>query len=384
MELSNFIPTSGIWLYLFIALAILLLIQLFYYTFYFGKLAKHAKKEDSATHQYSYPPISIIICAKNESKNLEINLPKVLEQSYPGSFEVIVVNDASEDNTELVLAHFKQKYNKLYFTSIPYDKKFRHGKKLALTIGIKAAKHEHLIFTDADCYPVSTNWLKLMAQGFHNNKEIVLGYGPYKKQKSFLNYWLRYDTFYIAAQYFSYALRGIPYMGVGRNLGYTKELFYKHQGFRKHQHILSGDDDLFIKDAATSNNVAIITHPESHTISEPSKTFKEWRRQKSRHLTTASHYNFRTKWVLGIEVMSRQIFWGTSLISIFFPTFAPAVLLLIFIKLTIQISALRTISKRFEQKDLLWGCIIFDFILPTYTGFLLLGGKRKAKRNKWT
>ncbi len=383
MDISNFIPTTGTWLYLIIALSVLLLIQIFYYFFFFLKLNRYIKKkEDKPTN--NYPPISVIICAKNESKNLKNNLPDFLNLDYPGAHEVIVVNDASEDDTELVLAQFKETHKHLYYTSIPYDKKFRHGKKLALTIGIKAAKNNHLVFTDADCIPASKDWLKHMAAGFNEGKDILLGFGAYKKQKGLLNYWIRFDTITIAIQYLSFALRGVPYMGVGRNMAYTKDLFYKHQGFKKHQHILSGDDDLFIRDAATKTNVGIVTHPESFTYSLPPQSFKEWRRQKSRHLTTSPHYKSEIKYLIGIEVLSRQLFWGLSLISIFFSTFALMVLVLIFLKLVLQLLVLYNLSKKFNQRDITFGGILFDFILPLVTGILLLGGKRQAKKNKWT
>lgn len=383
MKLANFIPTSGIWLYVFIALILLLLIQVLYYLYFFLKLGREVKKS-SVPSGFVHPALSVIICAKNESVNLKAYLSKILDQDYPNQFEVIVVNDASEDNTELVLSQFKEKYKHLYYTTIPYDKKFRHGKKLAMTIGIKAAKNNHLVFTDADCMPASNNWLKLMSEGFSGGKEIVLGYGPYEEKKGFLNFWIRFDAFYIASLYFSFALRKNTYMGVGRNMAYTKELFYKHEGFKKYQHILSGDDDLFIRDAASSSNVAIVTNPEAFTYSIPANSFKEWRRQKLRHLTTSPHYKKKIKALLGIEALSRQLFWGISMVSIFFSTFVLSICIFIFIKVVLQLLVLKRVSKQFGQKDLLWGTILLDFILPLATGILLLGRKRQAKNNKWT
>lgn len=383
MELSNFIPTSGIWLYLSIILIGAFIIQAFYYLFFFNKLGRSTGIK-SSINQTNYPHLSVIICAKNESKNLENHLPHIINQEYPGVFEVIVVNDASEDASELVLARLKNKYPQLYYTTIPYDKKFRHGKKLALTIGIKAAKYDHLVFTDADCVPASSHWLKHISQGFENNKEIVLGYGAYKKQKGFTNLWQRYDTFQIAIQYLSFALRKLPYMGVGRNMAYTKALFEKHNGFNKHKHILSGDDDLFIRDAATATNVAIVTHPDSHTLSEPVKNLREWKRQKSRHLTTSPLYKFSTKILIGIEVLSRLLFWTLSLIYIFFSTFALTVFLLVFIKLVLQLSVQNKIAKHLNHRSLIWIGILLDYIIPITTGLMLISGKRKAKKNKWT
>jgi hypothetical protein len=92
------------------------------------------------------------------------------------------------------------------------------GKKLSITLGVKGAKFEHLILTDADCRPASRNWLKSIAENFSNEKQIVLGYGPYKKEKGFLNRLIRFDTTWIGMNYFSMALAKLPYMGVGRNL----------------------------------------------------------------------------------------------------------------------------------------------------------------------
>lgn len=383
MEITNFIPTSGGWLYALITLVVLLGIQAFYYLYFFLFLGKEAKKK-TGNDYFSYPDISIVICAKNESRNLEVFLPKVLDQDYPANFEVVVVNDASEDDTELVLAKLKMKYKNLYYTSIPYDKKFRHGKKLAMSIGIKAAKNNHMLFTDADCVPASDRWLKLMSEGFQDGKEIVLGYGPYQKKKGFLNLWVRYETFYIAALYFSFALRQKTYMGVGRNVAYTKELFNKHHGFKNHQHILSGDDDLFIRDAATNHNVAVVTHPDSYTISLPVNTFQDWKRQKRRHLTTSSLYKRNTKFLLATEALSRQLFWCISLVSVFFSTFATTVLLVMIIKLVLQVLVLRSLTKLFEERKLLWVSVILDFIQPLVIGLLLIGRNRQAKKNRWT
>ena len=163
-----------------------------------------------------------------------------------------------------------------------------------------------------------------------------------------------------------------------------KNCFYKHEGFKKHQHILSGDDDLFIRDAATKSNIGIVTHPDSFTFSNPSKSFKEWRRQKSRHLTTSPYYKRKIKYLIGTEVFSRQLFWGLSIVSIFFHTFVTSILVLIFLKILIQLMVLNVLAKKFMQRDLTFGGILFDFTLPLITGLLLLGGKRQAKKNKWT
>ena len=193
--------------------------------------------------------------------------------------------------------------------------KFWGNKKYALTLGIKAAKHDLLLFTDADCQPVSNNWIATMSSHFSNEKSIVLGYGAYKKIKgSFLNALIRYETFLAAVQYFSYANIGLPYMGVGRNLAYRKSLFLESSGFIKHLNIKSGDDDLFVNQVATSKNTAICSSNDGFTESLPKKTFMGWLRQKRRHVSTASHYKPLHQILLGLFYFSQLLFWLTAIV----------------------------------------------------------------------
>ncbi|MGZ4038382.1 MAG: glycosyltransferase, partial [Bacteroidia bacterium] len=226
-------------------------------------------------------PVSVIICARNEDENLTEYLPKVLTQDYP-EFEVLVVNDCSWDNTETVIDEFAKIFPNLKKVNIKEDAYYKHGKKFAVMVGIKGAKYENLVFTDADCVPVSDQWLKEMASGFSGTKEIVLGYGAYTKQPGFLNTLIRFDTFTIALQYLTAAIKGKAYMGVGRNLGYKKSLFFKHKGFSSHYHITSGDDDLFVNEAATPDNTNVCLSHDAITYSKAKTSFADWRRQKQR------------------------------------------------------------------------------------------------------
>jgi biofilm PGA synthesis N-glycosyltransferase PgaC len=247
-----------------------LLIQLIYYLGIYSRLVFFAAKPSLAVIE----PVSVIICARNEADNLEKYLPAVLSQQYP-AFEVIVVNDGSSDETEDLLRRFMGQYPHLRTTIIREDKKFSHSKKLAVTIGIKSAKHDILVFTDADCEPASNQWLKKIASNFTGDKKIVLGYGGYFSRKDFLNKYIRYDTLTIAMQYLSFAISGFPYMGVGRNIAYRKSFFYKTAGFSRHLHILSGDDDLFVNENANKQNTAVEFSHDSHTRSDPSSSFHQ-------------------------------------------------------------------------------------------------------------
>jgi glycosyltransferase involved in cell wall biosynthesis len=281
------------------------IIQVIYYLFMFSGLAFYKLKNFSDFTK----PVSIIICAKNEAKNLLHHLPGVLSQNYP-DFEVIVVNDQSTDNTEDVLKAFQLQYPKLKIVTTPLQNKRDYfSKKMAVTLGIKAASNEHLVFIDADCRPASELWLKKITAPFsQENIKIVLGYSPYEKKNTLLNYLIGFDTWMIGLQYLSFAQRKLPYMGVGRNLAYVRSLFFANKGFASHMHISSGDDDLFIQETATKNNSVIVPQKEAQTISLPEQSFKDWIFQKQRHLQTSVEYKPLIRFLLGLFSISLTLF----------------------------------------------------------------------------
>ena len=255
-------------------------IVVLYIVFFRFRLVFLKRNREKLSHS-KLPPVSVIVCAKNEEKNLKQNLPLILQQDYP-DFEVIVVDDNSTDETYYLLKVMQHDYPHLHVIRLNENVNFFRGKKFPLSIGIREARNEHLLLTDADCIPLTKNWVRTMAENFTKNKEIVLGYGKHKQQKGFLNSLIRFETLYTAMQYFSFALAGIAYMGVGRNMAYKKQTFTKQKGFSKHYNLMSGDDDLFVNSAATKNNVAIEINYDSFTISEPKQNWKSWWKQKRR------------------------------------------------------------------------------------------------------
>jgi poly-beta-1,6-N-acetyl-D-glucosamine synthase len=280
-------------------------VQLFYLLFIYLRFSFYFKKRNDDLNPKQVP-VSIIIAARNEEDNLFKNLPDILNQDYP-EFEVVVINHQSIDDSKHILYAFAERYSRLKVIDIERSRHLRNGKKLPLTVGIKGAKYEHMVFTDADCKPTSRNWLKQMAGKFTEEKELVIGYAPYEKTSGFLNFLIRFDTTQIAVNYFSYACAKIPYMGVGRNMAYTKSLFDKAHGFKSHYSLQSGDDDLFVRDVATRKNVAIQFHKDAHCYSSAKKTWKSWVEQKQRHYTTSPFYKVFHKLLLGIYPLSLLI-----------------------------------------------------------------------------
>jgi glycosyltransferase involved in cell wall biosynthesis len=338
-------------------------------------------KTTSLESSSSQEPVSIIICARNEDDNLTEFLPKILVQDYP-EFEVIVVNDCSIDNTENVIDEFAKIFPNLKKVTIKEDDYYKHGKKFAVMVGIKGAKYENLLFTDADCFPANENWLKDMASGFATKKEIVLGYGAYKKDDGFLNKLIRFDTFLIAANYLSAAIKGTAYMGVGRNLAYKKDLFYKQKGFSKHYHITSGDDDLFINQASTQENTNVVVSNNAITYSLAKTSFTDWKRQKQRHLTTAPHYNSNSKTKITLGYIFQYGFHLFFLSVLIFKTTVIAAVAGFILKVLIQMIIFKKTSKKLNEVDL-WALAFFYEIILLIVYPIFHISKLFHKPNKW-
>ena len=335
-----------------------LIVQLFYKLYFNIRLLFLDRKVKIKNH-----PISVIICARNELENLKLNLPKILKQNYR-NFEVIVVNDRSWDKSIDYLEKLKEEDSRLKIVNIPDNQTDHFGKKLAITLAIKAAKYNHLLFTDADCYPLTEHWIQEMSNGYNDENQIVLGAGIYNKDKGLLNKLIRYDTAFIALNYLSFAKAKIPYMGVGRNLGYSQDIYYLNDGFKSHYHIASGDDDLLVNQAANKKNTSIIFNFKSLTVSHPKTTWKNWIYQKKRHHSTNIKYKKRDKALLGLQYLSSLVFY-LSFVPSLFSSFKIVVLILFLADYLISIFIFYKPFKTLMCKDLLW-------IYPFYQSILLI------------
>lgn len=331
--------------YFFIAIVV---VQLFYYLGVFGKFA-FAKPQEVTQKRL---PVSVIVCAKNEEENVKKFVPLLAEQDYP-DFEIVLIDDASSDETLEVFEAFEQQYANIRLVKVQNNEAFWGNKKYSLTLGIKASKKEYLLFTDADCYPTSKNWITSMTSQFTMNKTIVLGYGGYEKiERSLLNKIIRFETVLTALQYFSWAKIGFPYMGVGRNLAYKKEEFFNVNGFINHIQIRSGDDDLFINQAAHKDNTTISYTPESFTYSKPKESYKEWFTQKRRHVSTAEHYKFFDKMQLGIFYTSQLFFFLLFILLLSFQFQWIAVLAIIATRYTVAWTVIGFTAGKLKENDL--------------------------------
>ncbi|MEZ4792045.1 MAG: glycosyltransferase [Gelidibacter sp.] len=363
---------------LFYSFIVVLLIQIVFYGFIFGNFSfkKIENKKSSPV------PISIIICAKNEAKNLKKHLPYILEQEYP-KFEIILINDSSSDNTLKVMEQFKTEHSNIKIVDVKSIEAFWGNKKYALTLGIKAATHNHLLFTDADCKPLSNQWVSEMGNHFSGNKSIVIGYGAYKKKpKSFLNKLIRFETLLTAIQYFSYAKMGQPYMAVGRNLAYTKSTFFEARGFMNHMNIKSGDDDLFVNEIANASNTSICYSKDSFTESIPKKNYTDWLLQKRRHISTSRHYKTKHKILLSLFFLSQIFFYILAIVLISTLYYWKILVGLVVMRFILVYITLVLASKKLDEKDLIPYLPLLELFLIT-TQFSIFIKNLTSKPNHW-
>ncbi len=344
----------------------LFLVCFFIQLYFLSSYLKLKNCEISANNSSSQTlPVSVIICARNEAQNLQENLPAIFAQNYP-DFEVVVVNDCSIDDTPHILNQFKTSYPNLKVVTVAEHKRFKTGKKFALTMGIKAAKNEHLLLTDADCKPVSENWIQLMQECFSDQKEIVLGYSPYRKTGGLLNTFTRFETVKTAINYLSSALNNKPYMGVGRNLAYTKSLFFRSKGFASHLHILSGDDDLFINQNANPINTEIQINPKAQTESITKTNLISYYRQKRRHMGVGKFYKRENRFLITLDALSGLLFY-TFLILLLIIKFQVWVVAGIFVlRLIVEAMIYPKIFKKLAAADLAWWFPILDLLYYFY------------------
>ena len=366
------------------------LVQLIYYLYLFRKPYQHyvnnkTTSKDNDLNKKNFPGITVIITAKNEAENLRKNLPLILNQDYP-NYQVVVVDNGSTDSTNDVLNNFRQHHTNLYITYLPIESEKVNSKKLALTIGIKAAKHDILVFTEADVRPLSKGWVYEYAESFHNGIEIVLGCCQYNMDKGLFKKYIQYDNLFNGVKYLSMALIKKPYLGIGRNMAFKKNLFFDNNGFAAILNIEDGEDDVYINRIATKENTTILTSKESMVESSIIDGFSTWKNTKTKYLSTRKHLTGSASKLLAFEVFSRYAFYllfvTLCLIGMFssIKVYLLLGILLFTIRLLTQLIIINKNGRIYNTSKFHFTLPLFDLFIPIVDYmYLLLQGKRKLK-----
>lgn len=350
----------------------LFIIQAIYYLCIYIRIHARSRsvKRGNTHFAQELPPISVIICTHEEPENLRRNLTTVLEQDYP-QFEVIVINNGNTDESEDYLTSMADKYSHLYHSFVPDSSRYISRKKLAITLGVKASKYEWLVFTDAKCLPQSNQWLRLMARNFTSRTQIVLGYSGYERGKSWLHKQVCFDNLFTSMRYLGFALAGSPYMGIGRNMAYRKELFYRQKGFSAHLNLQRGDDDLFINKVATAENTRVETDAKALVRIQPVLSTKDWSEEKISYASTAKLYQGAQRWLIGFETSTRLAFYGAWIAMLVIAILnrhwlAAGIAFFIFLlRFTMQAIIINKTAKDLDEKRRFYFMLpVFDLLQP--------------------
>jgi glycosyltransferase involved in cell wall biosynthesis len=358
-------------------------LQVIYFIVFIVALNKKKLSAKTVSVQSTREPVSIIVCAHDEEQNLRELLPLLVNQKYP-EFEVIVINDRSNDTTFDFLLEEGRKDPRIRMVNVDRIPPHVNGKKYSLTLGIKAAKHDLLLLTDADCRPDGENWISSMSNAFEEKTQFVLGVSPYLKGKGFLNLFIRFESLLTALQYCSFALLNNPYMGVGRNLAYRKSFFLSGKGFHEFMNVTGGDDDLYVNQHATSSNTALVIDKAATTYTFAENTWLSFFQQKKRHLSVGKYYKFKHRFLLGVFMVSWLLCWLTMVPAIIFSTNFYIVPALMVFRIFMLIFAFNTALRRMDQKFELWTLPFLDFLFSIYyltTGVISLGSKKVRWKN---
>jgi cellulose synthase/poly-beta-1,6-N-acetylglucosamine synthase-like glycosyltransferase len=360
-----------------------ILIQITYFLVFAIAFSRKSVKAKSLATSLKSPPVSILVCTHDEEDNLRELIPLLLRQNY-GEFEIIVINDRSNDNTYDYLLEEGRKDARIRMVNVDRIPPHVNGKKYSLTLGIKAAKYDLLLLTDADCRPDSDEWISSMSGAFEEKTQFVLGFSPYRKGKGFLNLFIRFESLLTALQYCSFALLRSPYMGVGRNLAYRKSFFLAGKGFHEYMNVTGGDDDLYVNQHATSTNTALVINKAAtiHTFGE--ETWADFIRQKQRHLSVGRLYKFKHRFWLGLFMVTWLISWITVIPAALFSSLPIMVAAFMLLRVILLIIAFNVALQRFEHKFELWTVPFLDFLFSIYyltTGLLTLGSKEVRWKN---
>jgi glycosyltransferase involved in cell wall biosynthesis len=351
------------------------LIQFIYWViFYFG-ISQDIKKGEAMN-----VPVSVIVCAHDEEENLRQLLPLLQSQQH-SEFEIIIVNDCSNDGTYDFLREEALKDTRLKIVTVNNRPSHVNGKKYALTLGIKASKYDWVLLTDADCRPASTEWIHQMAGSFTEQASFAIGYSPYKNFPGLLNSFIRFETIITAVQFIAFAMLGKPYMATGRNLAYRKKIFLDNKGFHNHLQVRGGDDDLFVNQHSTGSNTRIMLSPKAIVISQPKKTWRDFYQQKIRHLAVGKRYKAGSRFMLAPFMITWLLFWPVMIFGLFTVNW-PWVLGAFFVRWLTMIITIHTLNKKSGEEFEVWEIPFLDFIFCFY--YLVAGlNALFTKRIRW-
>ncbi len=357
---------------------------LLYYLVFYGRFA--FRKEKSVGESADFPPISIVITARDEAHHLIQSLPLLLTQDYP-KFEVVLVNDKSRDETPQIVLEYKSRFPNLHYVDLATSISNLAGKKFPLANGIQAAKYDLLVFTDASCAPASPYWLQNVASKMIRKKKVVLGHTTFESCKGFMNKWLHYDALQTSIQAFSYNIAGMPVMANGYNLAYDGSLFFANREvFVAQARMPFGEDSIFISQVAKPDTVAVAASPDSVVV-QPRISFSKWFQQKKYDLVCRGFYTFAPRFWMKLFNWLSFLFYVAVAFAAVVAVWQQAWLylgiaaLLFALKVGMQYLTFAKSSKKLNEREAIPLLFLFDFLFTLLQPWICLASK--FEKSKW-
>lgn len=384
---TSYLELTSTEIILLVSSILFLGIQLLYWIRCYKKPLNYIKKKETENKSVAAPGVSVIVVAKENHDSLSASLPLILNQKYP-KFEVIVVNIGFTEETHNLIQHLKLQHTNLYDTFLPYEplEQKSDRKKLALTLGIKAAKNDILLFTEPDSMPDSDNWISSVMSNMNEDKDVVIGYCYYKKSEGFGNLIGRFDNLIYSMQYLASAITSKPYTGTYRNLAFRKELFFNNKGFSSSLNF-EHSEAVFLNHLMNDENVAIALEQDSF-ISTPLKRLSKWESARMFSYKIKNHFstNKSQRNQFAIEVFSRYLFYlalipllVSSILSENWVLLATAILLFV-VKLSVQLTLIHQIGKYFKAEKLQYSFPFIELIQPFYNWYFKKQSQKKRSK----
>lgn len=290
-------------------LVVLALLSSLLDTFYRKVRVDVSETDDPATPRC---PVSVIIVADNNAEELRTNLDSFLSQDYEPGYEVIVVVDKDEDGSSDILKAYAGRPN-LYTTFVPDSSRYMSRRKLAITLGVKAAKNECILLTDASCRPVSDKWISAMSSKLSDGTDIVLGYSNYPEDAGRFKVFYRFHREYAL---FREAIAGTAYGLAGNNIMFRKSMFMRENGFQGNLKYLRGEYDFLVNKYATEGNVAVEVSQDGF-VEDFLFSKKDWHNKNLFYRETRRHLSrsFAHRSLFNLDMLSLHICLLASICS---------------------------------------------------------------------
>lgn len=361
-----------------IGLITLVLFQVLYYIIVYGRICFHKSPKEELEH---FPSVSVVICAKDDAYNLERRLPFILEQQYP-NFEVVVVNDASRDESEYVLRVLQEIYPNLNVVHLYENVNRFLGKKYPISIGIKSAKNEIILLTEADTQPCGYNWITEMVKGFEPKTQMVIGHSIYESKNTFISSLIQYEHQTSSMNYLGNAILKNPYMGTGKNLAFTKKMFFAVNGFIPQYNIPVGEDQVFVNKYAHSKNTKVVLTKDSISQTAPKEKYYEWMIQKKRNYRSLSFFKLKDKLTVSLMPITTVLLYSLIAISIIYKFPWQYAVMALIIKYTIQIIIYFKTSRKLGTKQVAFLSPLYEIIFLPFNTIIRISSLL-TKRDKW-